>query len=199
MKRSALIIFALAIICPAAESRVLSLRYFLNDLGKNRDCYFTVELLGPRMGERAVLMETENKDVPLAKVIEAALPGFKLMRYRHSDRVYALVEINLTKLDGYGMDELESPNSYAGTPAGLLRILEGRHPSITPRKEERMEDMRTDMVTPIKFSYDKSTVREVLTQGLPVENYSRIMWIADTHIVDGRHETHVVLQGPAQR
>jgi len=176
---------------------------YLSELPEELHCYFTIERMGTMPGEKVHrdpfhrVALTPDRNIKTAEALVEQLrretKGIVVMQNTKNPAVIHLIEEPLLKIEGYVMDK-KVHVTYSG-PIDKLALELGKHvPGIGPRRGFAIGETRQDSRTQVKVDAENQTVREVLTGCVPLRDYSRVLWDAETW-KDGQYKTVVAYHG----
>ncbi len=169
------------------------------------DCYLTVEMM-PRKAVAGEPFPVSPFDAsylarsPAVKTIgqfaeklQREMVGVRVTRDVAAPRVIHLVDEPLLKVEGYLM-ERKVGLDYSGSLGGVIVALEKKHPELGLTSD----DGKTvgDKVTRVQIAVENHTVREVLTNAVPLKGYQRVLWKSATSEKGEKHITRVLYSGP---
>lgn len=172
----------------------------LSDLGLRFECWFTIERTGgakPRTLEAARFrIDDEVKSLEaLEKAIESQLKAAEVKVDPRHPRVLHVIERSLTKDKNYGMDRsatLKYSGVLADLPASVGKVI----PGIDMRRGGSNLDAYNDHVTQVEIDAKEKPVRDILTDAVPIDDYSPVLWVAETFEREGKQVTWVQFTGP---
>lgn len=187
------------------EAKKVYWQLYVAELPKELYCYFTIERMPNMPGEKKYRCPFIRNDVTLDRNVKTVkslvdklrkeMEGIAVIQNAKNPAVIHLVDERLLKIDGYVMDK-KVDIIYSGVIERLSQELEKRIPEIGPMRGGSLRDMFGDYVTQVKIDVKNQTVREVLTDCVPLEKYSRLLWRAKTRKMDGQYKTIVQYYGP---
>jgi hypothetical protein len=167
------------------------------------DCYFTVETFVPAgepeygaLGLRIPRSPSTGSVDTLIANLGKAVPGMRVFRDVDNPAIVRLIHVRLNEIKSYVMDR-EVTLDVKSSPDDLLFSLQKTAPSLSPRRTGPIGGGRPwgDMFTPLEFSAKNVNIRRVMTDGIPLSRYQRIIWLSQTIVEpDGLH-TVVDYQG----
>lgn len=188
------------------ESRYILLHYVLC-AGRHVDFYLTVERVFGVRSEGELSPFDKLYDFPeppeirtvdeLARHLQATLTGIVVRRSQRNPKVLHLIEEPLTRQAGYALDQvadLRFSGKIGELPDALGKQVAGLH--TMDRGDWRTNS--SDYVTRIDVEFKDRTVRDILTEAVPLKGYHRFLWRAQTYQQDGRWYTQVGYRGPEE-
>jgi hypothetical protein len=208
---TALVTLTIPFLCNAQEKKPISgtteksaLRNYLQRAGMRADCYFTLERDQRRINRASpfdgIHVEDDAGDVNADKLIarlQTLLPFAVVERNKSNPVVINIIESSLSNARANVMDETIDVK-YTGTPSGLVEVvgkqLDGR---LGRRRGGDLSRAFEDGITHVDVNAKRQTLRNVLTDYVPLTGYSRIVWEADTldPEIEGKTETWVQYYG----
>lgn len=176
---------------------------FLFSVGDKLDCYFTIETW-QRGGDhqssfydaKSTGEKISSSDALIAK-FRRDLPGVTILRDPANDRIIHLIDAGLSNRDGYPLEKKASID-YSGPLEDLPNQL-GKSMWYAVRRSDPLGcDFQSDVVTMVKVHFEGKTIRQILTDSVPLKKYGRILWIAQTygHRSDNRTASEITYIGP---
>jgi hypothetical protein len=202
----------------AGEENMRGFEDYLSEMGNRLDCYFTVESIGhtemvyPPNGNpfrapvygNPILNGTVNVGSEDAKSINAMVsflnkvsiewgPAQKIRlvaeKIERNKTIIRIRDARLSDVAGYVLNTKVSIE-YNGIPNGLLTLLSTQDPLIRPRNfVSTVGDIGIDINTPVRVAVKDTPIRNLLTDCIPLSEYSRIIWGSFTN---GKAESPVV-------
>jgi hypothetical protein len=172
------------------------------EFGNQFECYFTIEELREEgQHSRAMGIELPEGFAPssredMIKRLAKALPGSTVAADKAVPAVIRITDKQLLKRKDYGLDR-DIDLSFKGSPEELLRWLGEKKTGVTVPNGGGFGTIYAtlDGRTPLHIQRHKGSVRHLLTAYLPLSNYRRLIWIADSTEKDGKLETRVRFRG----
>jgi hypothetical protein len=186
----------------AAPPEGASILLWLWDLPERIDCHFTIEKTHSSE-DRLSIFETariavnpdEIKSIDeLVSRLSQEVEGIEVRRSRKNAKIVHLVESSLAEYKDYVMNKTLD-FKYSGKVEGLATALGNRLEAIGPRRSGFNTDLFYDHITTVEIDVKMESVREILSQAVPLKNYKRIIWRTDT-ATDRRPATVVQFYGP---
>lgn len=177
---------------PRRFARDTLLTSYLVRMANALDCYFTLEedMLVSKISTFSIRGEWNESITTiddLIKVLAKALPDMIVSKDESNPQI-----INIrSRPKANATNPLDSAISLAFT--GSLRELVNESNKQTDRlvRYPGMMDSSTafiDGTTKVSFPSMTTSLRELLTQFLPLSRYSRILWSAQNHVFNGKNE-----------
>ena len=178
---------------------------YLAELPKQLDCHFTIERMGFMPGKKRdpspfhrydlTLDANINTVQGLVEKLRREMKGIAVIQDTKSPVVIHLVEERLLKIEDYVMEK-KVDITYSGL-IDKLAVELGKHVSgIGPRRGGPIGEGLGDFYTQVKVNAKNQTVREVLTECVPLKDYSRVLWDTRTwKKKDGQYQTIVRYHG----
>lgn len=194
-----LIATCLAVRCARGQQpapRPISLARYLNRMGDDLDCYFTIEDR-PARGTQAFPwiaylkdfepdFEVATIDALVAK-LDQELDGVQVVRSTKFPSVVHLIAEDLL-VQGYPMVEqvtVQYEGLLRGLPDRLGTVLDGKIGSKDfGTIQEARAGMAGDFRTETEIDVENALVRDILTGAVPLEGYKRFLWESGTFITD---------------
>lgn len=193
------------------QEEVLPGKVLLNDYlevaGENLDCHFTIEKFYPLLDEPSLLdkvyltkgqtlKSTEN----LVEYLKKSLPGITVKRNKNHKNVIHIAEPLPKGYTGYVLDKRvgitfsgylqDLPEELSKQSGGAIRAVSGGSFPV---------GRAGDFITRVKFQEKDKSIRDILTDHVPLREYSRILWKSETYGFRSKRETEVLYYGPAQK
>jgi hypothetical protein len=174
----------------------------LRRIGARSDVYFTIEL--DKRKEVISPFETTYVDDPIQlksvddiiHLIKDDFPRADVVRDKKNPKILHIIEGSLTRLPGYAPDAIEDIR-YSGSPTGLAQKLA----SVTNNAVECLGALvpngdGDDRMSKISVDVKNCPIRDILSDSLPFQNYSRILWHIQYTEVENREVALVFFGGP---
>lgn len=180
----------LAIALEAAPEPSFFLGEYLRTSGDALNCYFTVETrrlertrsieLGRRLG---INMPAKSFD-EFVQLFKQHFPHCDVLRSQTETNVFHIIDGSLLKTSDYALTQAVTI-SYSGTLGsggsdGLAANLNRQVPALNYKTSGDWRYMFDDHVTKVIINATNAPARDVLTRAVPIPEYSRILWIAET-------------------
>jgi len=168
----------------------VSLEDLLASLGKQYDCYFTVE--GGWRNHEAINAVARRAVTPpqkastLAEAIDELAKGAPGLRFEIDKRQNRIVHVIDRRLDGqtgYGLDTVIPTFVFSGQTMELVSEL--RKSGVPIGNENTFavgQRITFDASTNANVNARDYTVREILSDFIPLDGYNRVIWTASTRI-----------------
>jgi len=178
----------------------------LSDLGKKYDVYFTIEeayeegsVQNP-ISSRLISCSIENSTLNEAlRGLEQALPDVEILKSETNLAVVHLIDSRLKAMGNYPIDYMLDSINYSGPIVQLIDEVSKQVPTIEAQTMFAVGrgPIVMDMITKVTVSAINSSVRDVLTNYIPLSTYNRVLWIANTKLGD-KPKTTVQFGGRAR-
>jgi hypothetical protein len=202
----------------AGEVHSESFAGYLAEMGARLDCHFTVESVGaevlfhPTNGDPFMLRVHNNtildgmvnvgsEDIKNIDAMVSFLNKVSIQWDYPKQEIHLVAEKNekdktiirirdsrLSDVAGYVLNKKVSVE-YDGNPEGLLMLLSNKDGLIQPEVFISTNSGGTDFSTPIRIAVKDTPIRDLLTECIPLSNYSRIIWSSKT---DGKSNSPAV-------
>ena len=214
-------LIASALVMSAAETKNTrphySLPYTLVKIGQERGIFFTVEELPQTSGQTGAptggglhLPDELARDSAVRalesderiKSIEAETPSIAFGRTARTDPSVVHVIDNRAGELKSPLDEKLSNFEFDGTIVKLIQALQARGIRIALLPGGTIGDpllMRNDHGTVVHVRAQQQTVRDILSNCVPLKGYSHVLWMARTITQDGAAVTYIHFLGPELR
>ncbi len=197
----------------SVDSR-MPLDKYLTVVGAELNCYFTLELDSRRQpqvfGDKAsvkfspLLVASTKEDGStitihaLIKKLQRELPEVHIVQSKEDPRIIHLIDASLLADADYSIQKRASI-TYSGLlyqfPDAIGKSVAG----LTSRQWLMFPVVNTDWATTVHVRASQGTVRELLTQSVPLAGYKHIIWVAETFAKQGKAETQVQFYGPLKK
>jgi len=158
-------------------------------LGEAHDCYFTVETTMREwvpLVRQSIPIPSSVSEVSVDSLLTNALPGYVVIQSK-SGVVYHIIQKNLLNRREYPLSQsipvLDVNGSTGELCAKLMSLVPGFFPDQTGRSG--LFNDEADFSTKISLSVSNMTVREILTDSLPLAVPSRWLWTVVSQEADG--------------
>lgn len=178
----------------------------LIQLGNRFDCWFTIEYAGDRKTDNSLLrFSRTNLEVPnsvtsrdiLAETLKRQLTFAHIKVSSFNPCVIHLIDAALDSDDRYQM-AAKTTVTFSGVLGALPQSIGERVKGISSRKGGSNLDFFDDTTTRVTIRAKQQPVRDILTNSIPLNNYTRILWAAESFERDGKLETWIQFYGPKQ-
>jgi hypothetical protein len=189
-----------------------ALEYRLNKIGKGRGSFFTVENLriseataslpSPAHGRNRLAHDSKVKAVEAdgrIRALKAEIPSLEFGRTPETAATVVHAIDNQSGMMKSPLDEVLSNFEFSGTVAELIRALRQRGIRIALEPGGIVGDpflSRHDDLTHTQVKAHNMTVRDILSNFLPLQNYSHVLWVARTATERGEIMTYIRFLGP---
>ncbi len=156
---------------------------YLVTVAARLDCYFTIETY---RGSSVFVGSVDHPNPAIASIEELMddlpkqIKGVEVVRNRTNPAVIHLIEKPLSKKKNYVLTRKVDLKFSGVIGDKLCSQLNKIHPDIGPPRGGFNSDNFNDYVTKVTIDVKQQPIRDVLTHGLPLEHYSRIVWRAKT-------------------
>ena len=174
----------------------------LREIGDKYDCYFTVESVGKEGLQNNKILDaivqvptnasqdlngfiislTNNLHIEWRLGNKTVLTEFVIDRMEREKPIIRIRDRQLALVTNYSLDRTVSLE-YEGAVDGLLDILEKQDSNI--RKQRAFltgaVPMVMDFVTTVRISCKGKTIRDLLTEYIPLPAYNRVIWDSRTN------------------
>jgi hypothetical protein len=179
--------------------------YFFKVVGRKLDCYFTLEQVDPNDGRYPPLLGRSVKGVlgskskqDVVKQLQQQLPAVQVYISPANPAVIHIVDGRLPRT-GYGVNAHTNLN-LTGTPTDLLLVLECQGLNVRcPLGVSIHGPPSFDFETRLRIHVSDRPVRRILTDHLPLSDYKRLLWVAETEVDARGVNTQVRFRGPIRR
>jgi hypothetical protein len=171
---------------------------YLYRMGVEFDCYFTIEEMPLKFDNwiesHHMQVGSEPSSIEnLVKDLSIQLKGVHVYRSRENPAVVHIVDERLEKEKDYSLSKCVAVK-FRGSPEKLVvKLQQTSLDNIRPKMQVAFSGgvRFTDQITEIHCSTRGALARRVLTDWLPLSQYSRILWISVTRRIDGKLDTDV--------
>lgn len=203
-----LLIFVVAMFVPRAvlsderDKDKSQLNDFLTAAGNKLDCYFTLETWIPggshssRFNGVKLRQGMPTSIDSLIAQLKREVPGIVVTRDPANARILHLIDGGLLKESRYALERRASID-FSGPLDDLPDAL-GRNMWYAVRLSDRARgEFRSSIVSMARIHAEQTVIRQILTDAVPLKNYGRILWIANTRIYnDGHPGTEITYMNP---
>jgi hypothetical protein len=175
---------------------------FLFAAGEKLDCYFTLETWELWNDHPSCFKDVEIRDDKLASIdalvakLKHEIPGITVTRDPANGRILHLIDGSLLKESHYVLEKQASID-FTGPLEDLPNELGKGMWWAVARSERAGCDFQNDIVSMVKVHFERQSIRQILTDAVPLRKYGRILWIAHTRRKnDGELTTDVTYVGP---
>jgi hypothetical protein len=182
--------------------RMRTLDHELAELGALFDCWFTIER-HTEVERRASALRSADLTLDpavrdagaLARALAQNLRGVCVLVDSNNARVIHLIADTLVGKRGYALAQTASVD-FAGVLADLPTAIGESVEGIGTRKGGFNHHAYNDHVTQVELHAVQKEVRSILTDAVPLDKYSRVLWVAEAREANGKLETSVQYTGP---
>lgn len=162
-------------------------------LGEHYDVYFTLETA---WGEGEFVNWMENHKVKevlerdgLQRELERlrqSVPYFSYSFDLSNPKIVHIVDARLSQQGEYSLDRVVEKVNYKGTLRGLVALLAERGIKVAEGRLSLIGDLRPrDYSSEVRVVAQRITAREAITDFIPLEGRSRILWSSTTKLGPG--------------
>ncbi len=177
----------------------------LHEHGQRLDCFFTFEYFstrkGPIKGLAAISRTTPfkmNSVEELADFLRKSLNEVDVVVRKSQPPVIHLKDARLVKASDYPLDQ-KVTLSYQGSLADLGASIHQHQATFNTAQWYAFNDLTNDDKTIVKLTEITGTVRDLLTDAVPLKGYSRFLWrTRTTKSKDGQWDSQVQYYGPQE-
>jgi hypothetical protein len=182
---------------PEQSQDAVILVEYLSRAAIKLDCYFTIEEMPMDVDNwiQSYPMQVGSEPSSIEKMVRdlsGQLKGVHVYRSKENPAVVHIVDKRLEKEKDYPLPKCVAVK-FRGSPQKLVEKLQSTFKNLRPRTEIEIGGFGRgdDDITKIHCSTPGASVRRVLTDWLPLSQYCRVLWIAQTRQMDGKWETDV--------
>jgi hypothetical protein len=180
----------------------VSFNTYASTVGGDLDCHLTVERVTYDPERPSPFYTTYNVDeAPLKTVPELiaklrkTLKGVVVVQDKNNPKIVHLIDNQLLDKPGYPITQKASI-IFKGVLADLSAELGKSVQGLGSRTGGFNLDAFDDHVTEVSVNVKDQPVRQILTEAVPLKNYNRVLWFAETSKKDGQWKTQVQFAGP---
>ena len=194
-----------AVVAPVSSCGRAPLRQYLHTIGNRLDCYFTIESYSgiefkvPALENATVLDLPANDIESLVRVLRSQLINVDVERTPRNQVVVHIKDRALKSLPLYNLN-LGVDVKYKGALGGVFQHIDkSSGVRIVPGAGVmNSNESFADFVTVVNFSTSgNKSLRDAMTEYLPLSQYNRVLWRARTVIYMGKMQTQLLHSGPA--
>ena len=185
---------------PAAQSFMLY--QYSEKMGEQLDCFFTIEDKQESDPKKTIYNSYVTVDPNIKTVsalvtkLQKELTSYAIVIDMDNPKIIHLIYTVLTKSKSYPMQRTASM-TYSGPLWNLADTLGKQlHTPLITQHTFFENIMVYDDVTNVSFVSTNHSVRDILSNCLPLDHYNRILWVARTEDINGKPRTEVDYQGP---
>jgi hypothetical protein len=194
---------------PNVTARPISISNFLLSMNKRFGVHFTMEILSGQ-GQRSILnslavtrieepKQVENVEA-LAALIRDILPNCEVRVSAGNSNAIHLIDERLSRLEDYPLNKratIQYSGPVGGPDSSLAMALRAKVPGILAQQRGgAMYQGFDDQTTKVTVDARNEEVRRILTDYVPLQNYSIFVWRAVTQDLQGKETTVVQFYGP---
>lgn len=172
---------------PAKESVLLT--QHLVQLGKDYDCFFTIEGAwrdgeGMNMLEAQWVQPSEKKGLQQElERLRQTVPNFTYETNKQNSRIIHIIDARLKRQKGYGLESTIQSIDFTGIVDGLANAIGEQGIPISSRGlTDIYEGLSQDYRTEVHVKGKGLKVRDALSNFISLEGRGRVIWIARTKI-----------------
>ncbi|MGI8979505.1 MAG: hypothetical protein ACR2FY_09790 [Pirellulaceae bacterium] len=174
----------------------------LEGLGEQFNCWFTIERRGNpterTLASMRVNVGTQAKSrESLVDALKSELNDALIFVDALHPQVVHIVDNSLEKVGTYSMVQ-KTTVKFEGVLADLPVKIGESIKGIDTRRGGSNTDAYNDHVTKVRIEAKAKSVREILTDAVPIEKYSRVLWVAETFQEGEQTKTWIQFTGPAE-
>jgi len=180
--------------------------HYLYKTGKSLGCHFTIEILvrgldDPKSSSQFFVdddKEVNTVDAVIDKVSKN-MKGFTFVKNKKNPQVVHVIDDDLRKISAYPIDQ-KMDLEYSGFLAEMSEAIEKTYPTLGPRRSgEVSQFLIGDPKTKVEVDVKDTTVRDILTDCVPLKGYQPLLWRAETEQAKGKHKTILQYYGPVRK
>ena len=173
----------------------------LDELGIRFDCYFTCEELFEKFGQASRIwyahlakgFQPTSREEMIAGLAQS-LPGFMVVADKTSPAVIRIRDARLLNRADYGIDRTRKI-TFSGPPTELLDWLDKNQADVALSRGGAFRERVFDGRSPLRIRSHDGSIRRLLTAYLPLSDYNRVLWVADSSVENGKLKTEVSFRG----
>jgi hypothetical protein len=185
----------------------VQLRELLEGLGTKNGIKFTIEeaLLNDRVADRirSFRLRTPPGGTDPKAVLDElsrSVPNFTWQSDPNNRKIIHIVDIHLLRRPGYALDLVIDDINFSGTVIDLVDAIASKGIPVSAGGPASTGDLASmDGVTKVQVKGKGLKVRDVLSDYIPVEGRSPILWFAETSMDGPDPTTYVRFQGAPRR
>lgn len=191
------------------KTNEVTLDKFLIEMHEKLGCHFTFEKLTASdhasfLTARSAIGVLIDSGVTNVSLLVTKLrhdsQGCLVVQSKSNPRILHIIEAPLMNLKDYAMekrlDVTYSGDLGSGKDGGLVVEISKQLDGIGPRTHGDNTTAFDDHVTKVTVNVKNEKIRDILTDCVPVTNYSSSLWVAETTLVGGKSKTVVQYFGP---
>lgn len=183
-----------------APEKFFVLRDLLREIGNKYDCYFTMEI-GLVSGDHIHSLENvysiDRRDVTLAmqqmnlaealELLHNIVPHLTHKPNDFNPNIIHIIDDRLIRKKNYALEKIIGDISFEGKVSDLIDVIGRKGVAVSSRGAiDIYESMGVDYSTRINVVEKKKSVRDILSNSLTLKDRGRVLWIAETELVDGQ-------------
>ena len=194
---------------------------YLFEIGGKLGCYFTLEYQDhPITGKTAKLFDVVSNDLNIASMtalmarLRHDVPGYSVTENAKNPKIVHIIDRGLEGKNDYVLNQRVTLRYSGNLVACVVKDAQGRNivkgqglvtaigkklggiQSGPPSQDGR--DAFDDCVTQVEVNRKDQSVRSILTDCIPVQNYKPVLWRAVTTKKDGQTNVLVQFYGPRE-
>jgi hypothetical protein len=177
----------------ARSSSELTLRKSLYAIGDKYDCYFTLEIALESGNQRQSLEGQIVSPILNGKSLRKELDGLTkripYLQYRfdaYNPKIIHIIDAHLSKEHDYSMDKIISEISFDGIGFDLVNELGRKGGAVSSKGPlDISEGLTIDLSSQLRVRESDKSIRNIVTNSLPLQGRGRILWIAQTEMGAG--------------
>jgi len=176
----------------------VSLLTLLSELGDAQNYHFTIEeawQAGEPMNSMQTYQVTKGSlkapVVQRLKELQQVIPHFTFEINKTSPRIIHIIDKRLVEQNGYVLEQVLKEIDFKGKTRELVSAIAAKGVAVAPQNTYAVGvPFEIDWTTEVYVKGEGLTVRDALTNSIPLEGYKRTIWVATTKL--GRGETTFV-------
>jgi hypothetical protein len=176
---------------------------YLMQMGDKLDCHYTIE----RVADTSVFTSplTTNAEIEFEDVVSiedlvtklaSDFPTVTVERDSVNPSIIHLIETSLRTDANYVIDQSVTI-TFAGTLQDLVEHLESEVGRLGGVRQGVLPAFVGDYVTTTTVDVADTSIRRLLTDAVPLEGYSRVIWVATTSFDEAEPYTETLFWGAA--
>ena len=175
----------------------VSMWSYLEQVGRRFDCYFTVEQVEDCLN-KVFEPDATVKTIPdMEAALCRRLKGYEVRRSDKNPAVFRIAAVKLLSNPAYWMEK-HIDLSFQGTPSNLQLKIWSCAGLTHPLQWSTDFPPRLDLTTKVTVSGKGLSARCLLTDFMPLSQYSRVLWSATTRMDDLKPSVTVSFGGPTK-
>lgn len=187
------------------RGKVTTLYYYLDQLGTEYDCFFTIEASWDEeevtRWMESYKLERSSKKENLSVELEAlsrAVPHLTYTVDKNNPKIIHVTDARLVPKRDYALERTVGNIDFTGTLPDLVNSISQQGIPLSTAVAVFTSDFRPrDQITEVRVKGEGLKVRDFLTDFIPLEGHGRVLWVARTKL--GQLETtYLQFYGPAK-